>query len=140
MARRSARAAAVQMVYENMLGGDGGEETLLGLISFEPQEDDCAYINRIVKGVENEQAALDERISQHLKGWTIERMARVDLSILRTATYELLHPEPEVTASIICAEAVSLAKRFSSENSGRFVNGVLGAIARSLSGEAPVNI
>ena len=52
MSRKSARAAAVQMVYEQMLGGEGGEETLRGLIEFTPEEDDQAYIESLLAGVE----------------------------------------------------------------------------------------
>ena len=52
MARKSARAAAVQMVFENMLGGDGGEETLRGLIEFAPEENDQEYIDGILAGAE----------------------------------------------------------------------------------------
>ncbi len=129
MARRSARAAAVQMVYESMLGGDGGEETLRELIEFTPEGNDQAYIDSIVNGVREKAAELDEIISAHLVGWTLERISRVDLSILRAAIYELTYikDSPE---SVICSEAVALANRFSTENSGRFINGVLGAFLR----------
>ncbi len=129
MARRSARAAAVQMVYENMLGGDGGEETLRELIEFTPEGNDQAFIDSIVNGVHEKAAELDETISALLVGWTLERVSRVDLSILRAAIYELTYikDSPE---SVVCSEAVALANRFSTENSGRFVNGVLGALLR----------
>ena len=121
------------MVYENMLGGDGGEDTLRGLIEFEPETGDQAYLDDVVSGVIRETPALDAKIAEHLKGWTLDRVARVDLSIMRVAVYELTHMRDAALApSIICAEAVSLAKRFSSENSGRFVNGVLGAVAREM--------
>ncbi len=135
MARRSARAAAVQMVYENMLGGDGGEDTLLHLIEFEPSEEERLYIDTIVEGVKNEQTELDEIIQKYLTNWTIERIAKVDLSILRVAVYEIKHHVDDVSKNIICAEALSLAKRFSAENSGRFVNGVVGAYARDVDEE-----
>ena len=117
------------MVYENMLGGDGGEDTLRGLIEFEPEEGDQAFIDRIVGGVEGHADELDEKISAYLKGWALDRIARVDLSILRVAFYELLH-EDDTPENVVCSEAVSLAQRFSTENSGRFVNGVLGAFVR----------
>ena len=129
MARSSARAAAVQMVYENMRGGDGGEDTLRGLIEFEPEGDDQEYIDRIVGGVAQKKDELDHLISGYLKDWTIDRIARVDLSILRVSLYELLY-ETETHENIVCSEAVALAQRFSDENSGRFVNGVLGAFVR----------
>ena len=89
MARKSARAAAVQMVFENMLGGDGGEETLRGLIEFTPEEDDQQYIDALLGGVEENAAALDARIEKCLKGWTLDRIAKVDLAVLRVAGYEL---------------------------------------------------
>ena len=100
MARRSARAAAVQMVYENMLGGDGGEDTLRGLIEFEPEGDDQEYIDRIVGGVAQKKDELDHLISGYLKDWTIDRIARVDLSILRVSLYELLY-ETETHENIV---------------------------------------
>lgn len=121
------------MVYENMLGGDGGEDTLRGLIEFEPEEGDQSYLDEVVSGVIREAPTLDEKIAEHLKGWTLDRVARVDLSIMRVAVYELTHmKEGDLAPEIVCAEAVSLAKRFSSENSGRFVNGVIGAVAREM--------
>ena len=89
MARKSARAAAVQMVFENMLGGDGGEETLRGLIEFTPEEDDQAYIDGILAGVEENAERLDGIIEQCLKGWTLDRIAKVDRAVLRVAAYEL---------------------------------------------------
>ena len=132
MARRAARAAAMQMVFESILGGDGGDETLKGLIEFSPEENDQEYIDRIVKGVQDDSDSLDALISAHLTGWTLDRLAKVDLSILRVATYELRNASEPNNQSIICNEAVSLAKKYSSEKSGGFVNGVLGAIIKSL--------
>ena len=123
------------MIYENLLGGDGGEETLLDLIEFQPEEDDQAFIERIVEGVKNCAAELDGEIASYLSGWTIERIAKVDLSILRLAVWELKN-EKEIDPSIICDEAVALAQRYSTENSGRFVNGVLGAYIRKQNAEA----
>ena len=131
MARRSARAAAVQMVYENLLGGDGGDETLTGLIEFEPEEDDLKFIREIVDGVTENAEKIDEEIKQYLTGWTIDRIARVDLSILRVAVFEIENEQDDTPDSVICNEAVTLAQRFSTENSGRFVNGVLGAFVRA---------
>ena len=64
MARKSARAAAVQMVFENMLGGDGGEETLRGLIEFAPEEDDQQYIDAILNGVDTNAEALEASLEK----------------------------------------------------------------------------
>lgn len=127
MARKSARAAAVQMVYENILGGDGGEETLRGLIEFTPEEDDQSYIDGLLDGIEKNVVQLDEMIGKCLKGWTIERIAKVDLAILRVAGYELCIDRTTPDAVVI-NEAVSLAQRFDVPTAGKFVNGVLSSV------------
>ena len=130
MARKSARAAAVQMVFENMLGGDGGEETLRCLIEFTPEGDDQEYIDSLIKGVEENAQALDGQIEKCLKGWTLDRIARVDLAVLRVAAYELCFSRKTPDAVVI-NEAVALAQRFDSPTAGKFVNGVLATLLSS---------
>ena len=127
MARKSARAAAVQMVFENMLGGDGGEETLRGLIEFTPEEDDQAYIDEILSGVTAQSAQIDAEIEQCLKGWSLDRIAKVDWAVLRVAAYELCFARKTPDAVII-KEAVALAQRFDSPTAAKFVNGVLSTL------------
>ena len=127
MARKSARAAAVQMVFENMLGGDGGEETLRGLIEFTPEEDDQRYIDEILSGVEQNAEALDASIEKCLKGWTLDRIAKVDLAVLRVAAWEMDHAG-DTPDAVIINEAVALAQKFDSPTAGKFVNGVLATL------------
>ena len=127
MARKAARAAAVQMVYEHMLGGAGGEDTLRGLIEFAPEEDDRAYIDGILRGVEEHSAALDDSIAQCLKGWTLDRIARVDLAVLRVAAYELCYAR-ETPDAVVINEAVALAQKFDSPAAAKFVNCVLSTL------------
>ena len=127
MARKSARAAAVQMVFENMLGGDGGEETLRGLIEFTPEEDDQAYIGTLLEGVEKNAAELDATIEKCLKGWTLDRIAKVDLAVLRVAAYELCYTR-QIPDAVIINEAVALAQRYDSPTAAKFVNGVLSTL------------
>ena len=127
MARKSARSAAVQMVFENMLGGDGGEETLRGLIEFAPEEDDQAYIDALLSGVEQHADELDATIEKCLKGWTLDRIAKVDLAVLRVAAYELCYAR-ETPDAVIINEAVALAQRFDSPTAAKFVNGVLSTL------------
>jgi N utilization substance protein B len=71
----------------------------------------------------------DERITPLLEGWTIERLPTIDRLLLRMAAFELQH-RPETPRPVIINEAVELAKRFSTEDSGRFVNGVLSALSK----------
>ena len=127
MSRKAARAAAVQMVFENMLGGDGGEDTLRGLIEFTPEEDDQAYIDGILSGVESHAAELDAIIEQCLKGWTIDRIAKVDWAVLRVAAYELYYDRDNPDAVVI-NEAVALAQRYDAPAAAKFVNGVLATL------------
>ena len=127
MARKSARAAAVQMVFENMLGGDGGEETLRGLIEFAPEEDDQEYIDELLSGIDAHAEELDATIEKCLKGWALERIARVDLAVLRVAVYELCYARKTPDAVVI-NEAVALAQRFDVPQAGKFVNGVLSSV------------
>ena len=135
MARKSARAAAMQMVYEQMLGGEGGEETLRGLIDFTPEEDDQAFIDGILAGVEKHAAQLDETIEKCLKGWTLDRIAKVDRAVLRVAAYELCFAR-ETPDAVVINEAVALAQRFDSPTAGKFVNGVLSTLLAQRDGEA----
>ncbi len=144
MARVTARAAVMQMIYEHLAGGEGGEDTLKMVYDElreegvpgidvirenEPGADDRAYITRVLDGVVNHLDELDEQIQAASRDWTIERMPKVDLTILRLATWEILH-EDDVPGSVAINEAVELAGRYSEPVSGRFINGVLGTILR----------
>lgn len=82
----------------------------------------------LVDGVAGDVEAIDARIAATAEGWTLERMPMLDRNLLRIGVFELLH-RPDVPTAVVISEAVELAKRFSTDNSGRFVNGVLAAIA-----------
>ena len=129
MDRKIARAHAMKLIYEWEMGGDGGEETRLNLLGVEPGERESEYMNRMFEGVVAEQEELDERIARHLRGWTIERISKVDLAILRLGAYEL--GIGEVPAGIVINEAVELANQYSSDKAGSFINGVLGSLSRA---------
>ncbi len=85
----------------------------------------------IVEGVEDHQPELDDLISTHSKGWSLARMPALDRAVLRMALLEL-RERPDVPTAVILDEAVELAKRFSTDDSGRFVNGMLSAMAPKL--------
>lgn len=144
MARVTARAAVMQMIYEHLAGGEGGEETLQMVYDElraegvpgvevirdnEPGAADRAYITRVLDGVVNHLDELDGEIEAASRDWRVERMPKVDLTILRLATWEILHEE-DVPGSVAINEAVELASRYSEPASGRFINGVLGTILR----------
>lgn len=86
------------------------------------------YAREIVDGVGDHREEIDELISSYAQGWPIDRMPYVDRAILRFASWELLF-NPEIPVAVAIDEAVELAKEYSTEDSGRFVNGVLSKIA-----------
>jgi len=82
----------------------------------------------LVEGVQNRGREIDDLIATHAKGWTLQRMPTIDRNVLRIGTFELLC-RPDVPIAVVIDEAVELAKRFSTDDSGKFVNGVLSTIA-----------
>lgn len=134
MARPIAREAAMQLVFEQLFGGESESEALVDLIDYNPGENDRQYIDMVVAGVKEHAADLDAEISACLRGWTIARLSRVDLAILRLAVYEMKYASLPGAVSI--NEAVELTRKYSSETSCSFVNGVLGTISRKLAAKA----
>ena len=128
MDRSEARAHAMKLVYEWEMGGDGGEDTRLNLLEVIPEENEADFMNGLFEGVIARQEEIDACIQEFARGWTLERITRVDLAILRVATYELL--KGEVPASVVINEAVQLAATYSTEKASAFINGVLGSISR----------
>jgi N utilization substance protein B len=122
--RSEARERALGLLYE-LETKSLTAEALLAALPVAP--DPLAAL--LVRGVDEHRARIDALVADHAKGWTVTRMAAIDRNVLRIATFELLD-RPEVPVAVVLDEAVELAKRFSTEDSGRFVNGVLSAIAR----------
>ena len=93
-------------------------------------EEAFLYAGRLVEGVESHREEIDDRIRAQAENWRLERMPSVDRNILRLAIYEMWH-QNDVPKLVVVDEAVELAKRFGSEQSGRFVNGVLDGLMKS---------
>lgn len=129
MDRKMARAHAMKLIYEWEMGGEGGEDTRINLLGVEPGEKETEFMNSVFEGVVVNQEELDSQISSHLRGWTLERISKVDLAILRLAAYEL--KLGKLPAGIIINEAVELANQYSTDKAGSFINGVLGNLARA---------
>ncbi len=129
MNRSTARAHAMKLVYEWEMGGDGGEDTRFNLLEVSSEEAEYGFMNSVFEGVVANQEKIDALISEFTRGWTLDRLSRVDLAILRVAVYELM--SKETPAAAIISEAVSLAFEYSGEKATPFVNGVLGGISRS---------
>ena len=129
MNRTQARATAMKLIYEWEMGGEGGEDTLQGILEIKPGDTEFDYMQGIVDGVISDVSQLDERIGQFSQGWKIDRISRVDLAILRVAAYELKTGDQPVAA--IINEAVELSHEYSSDKAGSFINGVLGSMSRA---------
>jgi N utilization substance protein B len=128
-ARTKARKRAVDVLYEADLRGRGRLELLRERIADgHPPIGD--YTVRLVEGVEEHAAYIDELIDTHATGWSLDRLPDVDRAILRMAVYELLWAD-DVPDPVVMDEAVGLAKTLSTDDSPGFVNGVLGAIAEA---------
>ena len=125
-ARSDARERALYLLYEAHSKGIGPAATI-DLQVIEPD----ALTQELVIGVGRDTARLDELIAAKSKGWTLTRMPVLDLNVMRLAVYELLD-RPDVPTAVVLNEAVELAKRFSTDDSGRFVNGVLSAMVAEL--------
>ena len=89
------------------------------------------YTDSLVRGVDHRSDEIDGLITRFAKGWSLERMPALDRAVLRVAVYELGH-EPEVPIGVVLNEAVELANSYGTDDSGRFVNGVLSAVGREL--------
>ena len=88
------------------------------------------FANKLFEGTAKDVAALDEIVVKHCENWRFERLAAIDRAVLRLAIYEMRGTE--TPAKVVLDEAVDLAKKFSSEEAGRFVNGVLDSVHKSL--------
>lgn len=121
--RRAARERALSLLYE----ADTKEQPVSVVVAEQPAPPD-AFAVEVASGVQGDLATLDDLIARYARGWTLARMPLLDLTVLRMATFELVH-RPDVPTAAVISEAVELAKRFSTDNSSRFVNGVLASIA-----------
>ena len=121
--RSNARERALHLLYEAEVKGVPTSEVLAAQVL-----DVDATTSLIVDGITNRASQIDELISEYATGWTLLRMASIDRNILRIGAFELLG-RPEIPIAVVINEAVNMAKTFSTDESGKFVNGVLAAIA-----------
>jgi N utilization substance protein B len=137
-ARTKARKRALDILFQADVRGEDVALTLAAearRAASEPaREASWLYAREIVDGVIDNAPAIDEAITAAAKGWTLARMPAVDRALLRIGTWEIVYNDG-VPAAVAIDEAVELAKEFSTDDSGAFVHGVLGRVARG--GETP---
>jgi transcription antitermination protein NusB len=128
--RRSGRELAFRLLFQCDVGGQPLEDVLeVAREGSEATEDVWDFAVELAHGAWLAHAALDTIIARYAAGWTLERMANADRNLLRLALYEILHRE-DIPQSVSINEAVELAKRYSTADSAKFINGILGSFVR----------
>lgn len=129
MNRRTAREKGVQALYQMDMSGAAPSEAIDNVL--EEDTSDSSYLEAIVYGVEEHLDEIDAVIKANLEKWSFDRLAKVDRNILRLAVYEMTYSD-DVPAKVAVNEAIELAKHFSDERAGKFINGVLSKVNQSM--------
>ena len=137
--RHLGRELALQWLFEIEVGHQAPEQVTANV----PQdieeletldEEGVGFAQQLVRGVRAHQQEIDRVISKFTKGWPLDRIAAIERNVLRLALYEIMYM-PDVPSSVSANEAVEIAKHYASDESGKFVNGILGAYLRSDEGK-----
>ena len=149
MTRANARELAVHLIYSQSFTGEEPEDVVATRLAKEyysklsaeneiyaerPGSAPVAYVDAVVSGVVNRTEELDAKIQEFSIGWDVSRISRLTRAIMQLAIFETLFME-DVPTSVAISEAVRLAKKYDGDDTGAFVNGILGSFARSLSAE-----
>jgi transcription antitermination protein NusB len=131
MSRHIARELAFLILFETDIGRNPWQEVLSRTIAEnELPEQSRIFLEQLVKGTIQQLQAIDAEIMQYAQDWKLERMANTDRNILRMAIYEIKYLE-DIPPGVTINEAVELSKRYGDDESGKFVNGILGNLVRS---------
>ena len=149
MTRANARELAVHLIYSQSFTGDEPQDLIALRLEKEyyqklaadneiyeerPSRPQRAYLDGVVEGVANRCDDLNEQIQKFSIGWDVSRISRLARTIMQLAIYEILYVE-DVPTGVAVSEAVRLAKKYDGDDTGSFVNGILGSFARSLNTE-----
>ena len=141
MSRRQAREVALQALFQLDLNPaeSADQEEMQETLAIDKalgeadamSSHDRAFVQQLVHGTRANLDAIDAQIAANSREWKVERMAAVDRNLTRMATYEMCFAEEKLTPNIAINEAVELAKKYGTDDSSRYVNGILGAIMKS---------
>lgn len=132
--RPSSREALMKMLFQMEIQGDFSEEARNGFSEeFLGDQLDRKYFDGVFNAYINHNNEIDDIIEKYSKGWKLERLAKVDLSILRVCIAEMMYYEEPVPVSVAINEAVRIAKIYGGDDSRKFVNGILGRISKERS-------
>jgi N utilization substance protein B len=128
--RRKSRELALQALYQGELAGKNGLLDFEEFCAhFQVNKKSIPYAKKLMDGVHEKGDVLNQLISKYAENWRLERMSLIDRNILRLAVYEV-HFQNDVPVSVAINEAVEIAKRYSTDDSGPFINGILDAMAK----------
>lgn len=131
MGRRASREAAMKLLYQlEIQKSDRSEQIDMALEDENFTDNDKKYIRNIIDGVNEKVALIDSIIEKNSMGWKITRLSKIDLSVLRIGIYEILYRE-DIPFSVSVNEAVELAKKYSGEDAGAFINGLLAKVTKT---------
>jgi transcription antitermination protein NusB len=131
MGRRASREIAMKLLYQLEIQKDDREDQIKMVLEENSLlEKDREYIIDVVNGIQTNLAYIDKTIDIYSKGWKIGRISKVDLSIMRLSIYEICF-RSDIPYSVSVNEAVELAKKYSSEEAGSFVNGILSKVSKT---------
>ena len=133
--RRHARELALAALYGAQVGKRAADEMLTETLARTDDSEARAFVRDLVLGTVENEAESAAVISPLLEGWTLDRLPTIDRIVLQMAVFELQH-RAETDAAVVINEAVELAKKFSTEDSGRYVNGVLARVLDGLPARA----
>lgn len=132
MGRKQAREGAMMVLFQMDSTNEYTDEALeIFLRNFEYDESETDYIKDAVQTIISNLEDIDMQIKTHLEGWSISRLAKVDLAALRIAIYEIIFRK-DIPLEVSINEAIEIVKKFSTEDSFKFINGVLGGFVRAL--------
>ena len=149
MTRANARELAVHLIYSRNFTGEEPEQVIATRLNKEyyamladenqvyaerPSRAQVAYIDHVVAGVANREEELNAQIQNFSIGWDVSRISRLARTIMQLAIFEILYVE-DLPTGVAISEAVRIAKMYDGDDTGSFVNGILGAFARSLTSE-----
>ena len=129
--RRTARELALKWLFQCQVGGTDPDALLASFDTARYARETIDFAHTLLRGAWAHRKELDAIVRDCSHGWPPDRMARVDLMLLRVALFEIFHL-PDIPPSVTADEAVELAKKYSTAESGRFINGILGNVIRRL--------
>ncbi|KPU28091.1 antitermination protein NusB [Caloranaerobacter sp. TR13] len=130
MSRKIAREAAVKLLYQMEINEDFSKQTKeIFLKNNRLKEDEIEYLDRVFERLIEKLPIIDSKIEKYSEGWKINRIAKVDLSILRLAIFEIMYME-DIPVEVSINEALEISKKYSTEESSKFINGLLGGFVK----------